>query len=102
MSEDISLETTGATPPKDGMMAIPPTKRLGDDDATAPGDYVACLQGLLTARKHAPGPYGCDGIFGPSTEGALKAVQELLGLVPDGICGPHSWNGLLHGPITSV
>ncbi len=32
-----------------------------------------------------------DGHFGPRTEAALRAKQRELGLVPDGIAGPKSW-----------
>lgn len=66
--------------------------RLGDrvlvHNATQPlvGDDVAALQrqlieiGYLQSRA--------DGIFGPSTENALRSFQRESGIRADGICGP--------------
>lgn len=34
---------------------------------------------------------GVDGIYGPSTRGAVIALQRDHGLVVDGICGPRTW-----------
>ena len=45
-------------------------------------------------RKLLDGGYehsGVDGIFGPSTERAVKRLQGDHGLVRDGICGPKTW-----------
>ncbi len=36
-----------------------------------------------------------DGHFGPRTEGAVKAFQELNGMSPDGIFGPATWDRLI-------
>ena len=33
-----------------------------------------------------------DGIFGVRTEAAVKALQAIFGLTPDGIVGPATWN----------
>lgn len=45
-------------------------------------------------RKLLDGGYkhsGVDGIFGPSTRGAVVALQRDHRLVRDGICGPKTW-----------
>jgi len=53
---------------------------------------VRSLQQLLRARKH---PVAVDGIFGPSTESAVKAFQQSRGLLADGIVGPNTWPKLV-------
>ncbi len=35
-----------------------------------------------------------DGLFGPTTETAVKAFQKTFGLTPDGTVGPQTWNKL--------
>lgn len=37
-----------------------------------------------------------DGIFGESTENAVKQMQSIFNLVPDGIVGEATWNRLLY------
>lgn len=32
-----------------------------------------------------------DGIYGPKTEAAVRALQQIFGLTPDGIVGPATW-----------
>lgn len=46
------------------------------------------LQKSLMAMGINPGP--ADGIFGPKTEAAVKAVQERAGITADGIWGPNT------------
>jgi peptidoglycan hydrolase-like protein with peptidoglycan-binding domain len=53
---------------------------------------VRTLQQLLRARNHA---VAVDGIFGPQTEGAVKAFQQSKGLAADGIVGPLTWPKLV-------
>ena len=40
-------------------------------------------------------PLVADGIFGPTTAGAVASFQQRNGLVPDGIVGPKTWDLLL-------
>lgn len=47
---------------------------------------VKQLQLLLKTQNLYSG--AIDGIFGPITEGAVKAFQQAHGLVADGVCGP--------------
>ncbi|MEB3224106.1 MAG: peptidoglycan-binding domain-containing protein [Candidatus Sericytochromatia bacterium] len=59
---------------------------LRDGDA---GGSVRQLQQLLRARGLDPG--GVDGVFGPRTEAAVRALQHRHGLAVDGIVGPRTW-----------
>jgi len=69
------------------------------------GQHVRILQGLLCAHAeeivawiaggHANLSSFIDGLFGQGTEDALKEWQKATGsLVPDGVCGPKTWNWL--------
>jgi len=53
---------------------------------------VRPLQDLLRARGYN---LAADGIFGPTTEGAVKDFQEFKGLPIDGIVGPLTWKKLI-------
>jgi peptidoglycan hydrolase-like protein with peptidoglycan-binding domain len=41
-----------------------------------------------------------DGIFGPATTAAVKAVQAFFGIAQDGIVGPQTWGALVTGSPT--
>jgi N-acetylmuramoyl-L-alanine amidase len=56
------------------------------------GDDVSELQGQLLGLGFHLGRV--DGIFGPSTEGALRELQRGVGLNPDGTCGPATLRAL--------
>ena len=58
----------------------------------ANGHPVRTLQHLLRAHGQQ---VSVDGIFGPLTEGAVKAVQAASGLTADGIVGPQTWPRLI-------
>lgn len=50
------------------------------------GGQVTLIQELLAGLGFDPGPL--DGVFGPTTEGAVRRFQETNGLDVDGIVGP--------------
>jgi immune inhibitor A len=60
------------------------------------GEAVERLQRALRAAGFDPGPI--DGIFGPLTEGAVRAYQASRGLSVDGIVGPDTWGALILEP----
>lgn len=53
---------------------------------------VRTVQGLCCARSH---PVAVDGIFGPSTNGAVRGIQAQARITVDGIVGPQTWPVLL-------
>jgi N-acetylmuramoyl-L-alanine amidase len=56
------------------------------------GDDVSALQERMVVLGVHAGPV--DGIFGPITEASLRELQRGLGLPPDGICGPPTFDAL--------
>ena len=52
------------------------------------------LQGLVTALGN---PITIDGIFGPSTEAAVKAQQHDFGLSQTGVVDDSTWIKLIQG-----
>lgn len=56
------------------------------------GDDVAELQEQLLRLGFHLGRV--DGVFGPSTDSALRELQRGVGLVPDGTCGPSTLRAL--------
>ncbi len=56
------------------------------------GHPVPALQYLLRARGHL---VTVDGIFGPKTEAAVKALQTADQITVDGIVGPQTWGALI-------
>ena len=60
-----------------------PVTRNGDQ-----GHPVLTLQELLRAHGHA---IAVDGVFGPVTEAAVRAVQTAAHVTVDGIVGPQTW-----------
>jgi len=49
------------------------------------------IQAVLNYHDYAVPPLVVDGIMGPKTKAAIKALQSDKGLVPDGIFGPKTW-----------
>lgn len=68
-------------------MSTRPVLRRGDR-----GEWVRKLQQSLVAAGVDPGPV--DGIFGGSTEQAVRDFQVRSGLEVDGVVGPATWNAL--------
>ena len=56
------------------------------------GPNVYAVQYLL---RHRGDGLAAEGIFGPQTEGAVKAFQQANGLADDGIVGPLTWPKLI-------
>lgn len=63
------------------------------------GPEVLALQQLLQQRGFAPG--SIDGQFGPSTEAAVRAFQQSVGLEADGQAGPNTIAALKMPTVTS-
>ena len=70
-------------------MADEPDLRQGATDAETNG-WVTYLQQLLAELYTG----AIDGIFGPITDGAVRAYQQAHGLVVDGWVGPVTWGSL--------
>ncbi len=60
------------------------------------GREVSQLQALLTLLGYYTDEI--DGIYQESTAIAVATFQQSIGLVPDGIMGPETWNRLLPSP----
>ena len=80
-------ERAPADPPP--LKQPPPLLRLGSE-----GWQVTRLQRLLRTHGLLPEQALVDGDFGPITEAAVKAFQELNDLEPDGLVGPLTWAAL--------
>jgi hypothetical protein len=59
------------------------------------GRLVYYMQSRLLRLGEKGDGLVADGYFGPITEGAVKDMQVRWDLVPDGIVGPRTWQGLL-------
>lgn len=72
--------------------------RTGDS-----GPLVATLQSLLVGLGNSPG--AIDAMFGPLTRLAVRATQEQVGAVADGVFGPQTgafirqWLAVIGGPV---
>ena len=59
------------------------------------GEAVLTVQGALNriSRNYPAIPkiYPVDGLFGPGTEDAVKAFQQIFSLTPDGVVGSATW-----------
>ena len=50
-------------------------------------------------KKFAQSQVGVDGIFGPTTETAVRNLQKFFGMTVDGIVGASTWSVVLHLPL---
>jgi peptidoglycan hydrolase-like protein with peptidoglycan-binding domain len=86
---------------RDGIVGPKTWKSLANDslaDVPVPhlrlnskGDTVSIMQAVLKSSVYKG---EIDGIFGPSTEAAVKAFQKDQGLTIDGVVGPKTWAAL--------
>lgn len=82
---DVAAIMAGAAPPPPPAPDTPyPTLGLG-----ATGELVMVVQ-----RACGVVP---DGVFGPQTQAAVRALQARNGLLPDGVVGPQTWAVILAG-----
>jgi peptidoglycan hydrolase-like protein with peptidoglycan-binding domain len=67
------------------------------------GDAVRGVQDEFNLRQLVGTSIGVtvDGIFGPETDMAVRAFQDQLGLVDDGVVGPKTWSALVGGSLLS-
>jgi peptidoglycan hydrolase-like protein with peptidoglycan-binding domain len=84
------LEGTVAPPPPIPPQTADGRPTLRRSNPANPPFVVKELQRLIGIRGS-----NVDGVFGPMTEAAVRAVQRQHGLVPDGIVGPKTWERLL-------
>lgn len=73
---------------QEDMMKALPVIREGSADTMA----VRTVQGLCVARGHG---ITVDGVFGPATLAAVRAVQSTARIGADGIVGPATWPVLM-------
>ena len=67
------------------------------------GDAVRGVQEEIQFRNLSGDPANgtpIDGIFGPQTEGFIRAFQEALEITVDGIVGPVTWRALVSGMLS--
>ena len=65
-------------------------------------DPLECAGGLRALKYGVTRDYvlgvEADGLYGSTTEAAVRAFQRSCGLVPDGITGPKTWSALRPRP----
>ena len=78
----------GYNPPTNwGLYPLDPSKPTVRKNSS--GQYVTYLQDVI--YFYAGGAIARDGQFGSQTEGRVRDIQRLFGLIVDGICGSQTW-----------
>jgi peptidoglycan hydrolase-like protein with peptidoglycan-binding domain len=86
------------------MMNVLPTLQQGAQDHPGQVFFVHRVQALasvigkVNSLRPASG-LAEDGLFGPATAAAVKAVQQFFGIAQDGIVGPQTWSVLVTGSV---
>lgn len=101
------LAAGGQQPPtvpawETAMMNVLPTLRQGARDQPGQVFFVRRAQALANVIGNVNGlppasDLAEDGVFGPATAAAVRAVQALFGIAQDGIVGPQTWSVLVTG-----
>ena len=101
------LATGGQQPPivpawETAMMNTLPTLQQGAQDQPGQVSFVRRVQALANVIGNlssvpAASNLAEDGVFGPATAAAVRAVQQLSGIAQDGIVGPQTWSVLVTG-----
>ncbi|MCL2884446.1 MAG: peptidoglycan-binding protein [Oscillospiraceae bacterium] len=81
-----------------GTSVPPPRPFPGTLRQGSVGENVRILQIYLNrlAATHPTVPRVAeDGVFGPATRASVVAAQRALGLTPDGVVGPITWNAVV-------
>jgi peptidoglycan hydrolase-like protein with peptidoglycan-binding domain len=81
-------------PPSAGTPGSGGTVQVGYMRMGMAGGIVKFLQELLIGLGYSCGSTGADSMFGPATDGAVRAFQGDRGLVVDGIFGPASMHAM--------
>ena len=86
------------------MMKALPTLQQGAQDHPGQVFFVRRVQALANVigtvnSIPAASNLAEDGVFGPATTAAVKAVQQLFGITQDGIVGPQTWSVLVTGSV---
>lgn len=58
---------------------------------TGPGSTGDAVRAVQSQFSQLP----VDGAYGPKTEQAVRELQEMFGLVADGVCGPRTWHTIV-------
>ncbi|RZE55952.1 peptidoglycan-binding protein [Streptomyces albidoflavus] len=87
----VGLEATGVVNAQTWPRLVV-TVRSGDSGDR--GEAVRAAQRQFVKHGH---PITVDGVFGPRTDEAARAVQRAAGLTVDGVVGQQTWRALLGG-----
>ncbi len=87
-----------AIPDPDVVMVsinVPVLAKDAVSNAVSNAQALLIRQGYACGGKIINGHEQPDGIFGPTTEKAVRSFQELKGLASDGVIGADTWTALL-------